>query len=472
MFNRLLGALRGRGAAREQAPAPASPAPTSTASTIPPSGTLPLEAWRARVERGEAMAVCTELLDLVNRHPGNADLLALYGWALLEVSAIEEARGALEAALRVQPNHAEALNTLGAIAAETDDPKQATGWFADALDANPGDLAAQYNLAQALFLDGQYGRGFDLLRARHRLLFGKDNPLAPMPMWQGESLEGKQVFVWCDWGGLGDHLQFIRYLPELARHARPARILLGSSPAFEHLFSRMDGVFGWVGHGHAPMADLHCPLLDLPHHFGTGVNNIPAAIPYLAADPHEAAQWAQHLTAYGVSTDTLRVGLAWKSTGPDDEAPIYKRMRRTKSVPPQLLAPLAASGARFVGLQPGTPAYESAATGLTMFDCAGVLRDFSVTAAILANLDLVISADTSLAHLAGAMGKPVLLLLRRESGLFWLHDREDSPWYPTMRILRQRQSGDWAPVIEEAAHWLEIAAREGAQAIIPARAGA
>jgi tetratricopeptide (TPR) repeat protein len=467
MFNRLLGALRRRGTAqaRPAPPAAARTAPSNPASTA--SGVLHLDAWRARVERGEAMAVCTELLDLVNRDPGNADLLALYGWALLEVAAIEEARGALEAALRLQPDHAEALNTLGAIAAETEDPAQAIGWFADALDANPGDLAAQYNLAQALFLDGQYGRGFDLLRARHRLLWGKENPLAPMPMWQGEPLDGKQVFVWCDWGGLGDHLQFIRYLPLLAQRARPARIVLGSSPAFERLFGRIDGLFGWISYPNAPMADLHCPLLDLPHYFGTEVDNVPAAVPYLHADPAQAREWKELLVRQGLPQDALRVGLAWKSTGPDDEAPIYKRMRRTKSVPAPMLAPLAGSGACFVGLQPGAPGYEVAATGLTMFDCGGVLHDFSVTAALIANLDLVVSADTSLAHLAGAMGKPVLLLLRRESGLFWLHEREDSPWYPTMRILRQPQSGNWTPVIEQAAHWLEVAARQGAQAVIP-----
>ena len=117
--------------------------------------------------------------------------------------------------------------------------------------------------------------------------------------------------------------------------------------------------------------------------------------------------------------------------------------------------------------QVGADAGEAQATGLAPLDLTAELRDFDATAALIANLDLVVSADTSVAHLAAALGKPVLLLMRRESGLFWLHDREDSPWYPTMRILRQADSGDWVPIIAAAAQWLRRAAAEGAGTIIP-----
>lgn len=477
MFSRLFDALRGRGV-RAQAPAvssaasPVSSPASSSASSSSSRPDLPLDRLRAQLEQGEAVAACTELHALANRHPDDPDVLSLYGWALFDVSAIEQARPVLAAALSLRPDHPEALNTMGAMAAELDDPLDAVGWFEDALDAAPGNPAAQYNLSQVLFLAGQYRRGFDLLRARRPLFFGRSNPLDPLPMWQGESLEGKHVFVWCDWGGLGDHLQFIRYIPLLAQRAKPARISLGSSEAFEQLFQRVEGAAGWVRPGHPPYADLHCPLLDLPYHFSTDLDNVPAHTPYLSADAGEAAQWGSQLEAAGLGRDQLRVGLAWKSTGPDHEAPIYKRMRLSKSLPEPLLAALNAAKARFVSVQVGASGYETAATGLRLFDCSGGLRSFSDTAAVIENLDLVISADTSVAHLAAAMGKPVLLLLRKESGMFWLHGRNDSPWYPNMRILRQGTSGDWAPVIGQAAHWLDVAAREGARAIIPAGPGA
>ena len=461
MLNRLFSALRGRGARVLPAPS-AAPAPDPA---------IPLDALRERLEQGDSIAVCGELHTLANRHPGNADVLALYGWALFEVSAINDAREALAAALRLRPDHLDALNTMGAMAAELEHPADAIGWFEDVLDAAPDDAATKYNLGQVLFLDGQYKRGFELLRFRHDMLYRSDNPLAPLPVWQGEDMAGKHLFVWCDWGGLGDHLQFVRYVPLLRERARPARLTLGCAPGFGNLFSRIEGVDAWVPTGQSPVADMHCPLLNLPRLFGTDLDSVPATIPYLRADAALAAEWAQRLAKAGLPEGTLRAGLVWKSTGPGHEALIYQRMRRTKSIPPYLLGILADSNASFISLQVGVSPQESMATNLKLYDCSGAISSFDDTAAIIANLDVVVSADTSVAHLAGAMGKPVLLLLRRESGMFWLHDRADSPWYPDMRILRQQSSGEWRAVLEEAAHWLRVAARDGAQAIAPGAHG-
>ena len=383
----------------------------------------------------------------------------------------------LGAALHLRPDHPEALNTLGAMAAGSADPEEAIAWFEDALEAAPGNLAAQYNLAQVLFLVGDYARGFDLLRARQMLLFGRANQLDPMPAWRGENLAGKHLFVWCDWGGLGDHLQFIRYVALLRERARPARLTLGVGRELAALFAAIPCVDAVSEPGHAPRADVHSPLLDLPHLFGTGIDSVPASMPYLAAISAQVAPWGERLQVAGLPERgpspgqtrdrDLRVGLAWKSTGSANEVQVYQQMRRSKSVPPPLLAPLRLPGVHFVSLQIGADAAECAATGLNPIDCTAEITDFAATAAVIAQLDLVISADTSVAHLAGAMGKPVLLLLRRESGMFWLQEREDSPWYPTMRILRQEQSGDWAPVIAQAARWLERAAAEGVQVVMP-----
>ena len=457
MLNRFFDALRGRGAK------PLAPPPPVVASV------LPLDQLRGRLLRGDTASACAELHELANLHPTDPDVLALYGWALFDLSVTDQARRVLATALHLRPDHPEALNTMGAMAADLADPADAIGWFEDALETAPDDLAARYNLGQVLFLAGQYRRGFDLLRARHQLLFGRANQMDPLPMWQGEALDGKHIFVWCDWGGLGDHLQFVRYLPLLRKQARPARIIVGAGREFTRLFSRVEGVDAVLEPGHPPVMDLHCPLLDLPYLFGTDLDSVPANTPYLSADPVEAAQWSVQLEQAGLSSETLRVGLAWKSTGSASEALIYQRMRRSKSLPHQMLAALGQSNARFVSLQMGADAYESSNTGLQLFDCSTGIKDFASTAAIIANLDLVISADTSVAHLAGAMGKPVLLLLRRESGMFWLHDREDSPWYPSMRILRQSTSGDWVPVVQAAADWLKVAERDGAAAIAPRR---
>jgi hypothetical protein len=456
MLNRFFDVLRGRRPAAQAAPAPA------------PDAAPPLEHLRELLGRGDTARACLELHDLAIAHPRNADVLALYGWALFDLASYAEARDVLAAALHLRPSHPEALNTMGALATSAAAPREAVAWFEDALHAAPGDLGARYNLAQALFVVGEYRRGFDLLRARHELLFGKPNVLAPLPAWGGEQLAGKHVFVWCDWGGLGDHLQFVRYVALLRERARPARLTLGAGREFGTLFTRIAGVDAVVEYGEVPQADLHCPLLDLPYFFGTDIGTVPAAIPYLEPDPAQVAQWAQELTAGGLPPDGLRVGLAWKSSGSGREVQVYQRMRASKSIPPALLAALRVPGAAFVSLQVGADAAEHAQTGLAPLDRSAEIGDFDATAAIIANLDLVVSADTSVAHLAGAMGKPVLLLLREESGMFWLRGRADSPWYPRMRLLRQQHSGDWAPVLAAARDWVERAAAQGAAAVIPA----
>ena len=459
MLNRLFDALRGRGAA---VPAPA-------VSDTPGSG-VPLDHLREMIAQGRTTEACLQLHELANAHPRDADVLALFGWALFDLASYDQAREALAAALTIAPGHPEALNTMGALAAGAADPEEAIAWFEDALEADPASLPARYNLAQALFVGGRYRRGFDLLRARHELLFGKANLLEPIPAWQGESLAGKHVFVWCDWGGLGDHLQFVRYVTLLRESAKPARLTLGAGREFSTLFARLPGVDAVTLPGQkAPEADVHCPLLDLPYIFGTDLDSVPAAAPYLQADATLTAQWAARLDKSGLPARRLKIGLAWKSAGPPGEVRVYQRMRVSKSIPAKLLAGLAGPDRAFVSLQVGADAGEAAATRLAPIDLAAELRTFDDTAALIANLDLVVSADTSVAHLAAALGKPVLLLLRHESGLFWLHGREDSPWYPSMRILRQAGSGAWEPVVASAVQWLRRAVAEGAQVIIPAK---
>ena len=392
--------------------------------------------------------------------PDDADALALKGWILFDQGASDEARTALARVLQLKPEHVEALNTLGALEADDPDPQRSMHWFRAALKSDSQNLAAQYNLAQKLFFVGDYAEGFRLLRARHQLHFKRDNPLEPLPMWRGENLQGKRVFVWCDWGGLGDHLMFIRFVERLRAQANPASVIIGAQPACTRLFAGMPGIDDVTTPGVMPQADVHCPLLDLPHHLGVTAVSVETDaslfMPYLHADAALAQQWGERIAGLCPPECALRIGLVWgndQRTG----AAAHERARQAKVVPPRALVALGASGARFFSLQPGATPEELAATGLDVINLAAEINDFADTAAIVAALDLVVSADTSVAHLAGAMGKPVLLMLGEAGGMFWPRTGAQTPWYPSMEIVRQ-ESGSWIAPVNQASLMIRRAA--------------
>jgi len=190
-----------------------------------------------------------------------------------------------------------------------------------------------------------------------------------------------------------------------------------------------------------PAFDLHCPLLSLPRIFGTTLANLPSEVPYLHAAAEDAAPWQQRL---GDHSRSVKVGLAWAGSR------VHKN-DRNRSMKLATLAPLwQVPGVRFFSLQKGEPGAEaiSLRQGMEMVDLTQELKDFADTAALTANLDLVIAVDTAVAHLAGAMGKPVWTLLPFVADWRWLREREDSPWYPSMRLFRQPSSGDWDSVVE------------------------
>ena len=251
--------------------------------------------------------------------------------------------------------------------------------------------------------------------------------------------------------GLGDTLQFLRYLPLLAR--RGARVVAVVPPALTRLMRTVPGV-AEVPDGDAPVPrfDFHCSFNGLPRAFETTLETIPCEVPYLAADPALVRQWRERLPA----GDALRVGLCWAGQARPWLAG-FVGLDRRRSTDLATLAPLAAvPGVRFISLQKGPAASDAA--GFDLLDIMDEVRDFADTAAIVANLDLVISVDTSVVHLAGAMGKPVFLLDRYDNCWRWLSGREDSPWYPSLRIFRQQHSGEWAPVIARVATALAAAA--------------
>jgi hypothetical protein len=248
--------------------------------------------------------------------------------------------------------------------------------------------------------------------------------------------------------GYGDTLQFCRYVPLLA--ARGARIALAVPVALQRLLAAQGWGIEMVPAGAAwPHHDWHCPMMSLPRAFGTTLAAVPAASPYLAADPALVATWAARLPG----GPGLRVGLVWAGQA-RPWLPGFSTVDRRRSTSLAQFAPFAAvAGARFISLQAGASASEARnpPPGLALHDPMPEVADFADTAAIIANLDLVVSVDTSVTHLAGALGKPVFLLDRYDNCWRWMSGRDDSPWYPTLRIFRQARIGDWAPVMQQVA---------------------
>jgi hypothetical protein len=263
------------------------------------------------------------------------------------------------------------------------------------------------------------------------------------PMSERADLSGCTVLVVQE-EGLGDTLQFLRYLPMLA--ARGARVAVAVPPELTRLMRTFPGVAD-VPDGDAPVPhhDFHCSFNGLPRAFETTLETIPRDVPYLAADPALASDWARRLPATGA----LRVGLVWAGQA-RPWLPGFVGLDRRRSMSLDTLAPLAAvPGVQFVSLQKGAAAREPRPFALA--DVMDDVRDFSDTASIVANLDLVVSVDTSVVHLAGAMGKPVFLLDRYDNCWRWLSGRQDSPWYPTLCIFRQQRYGEWGLVIDRVA---------------------
>lgn len=285
---------------------------------------------------------------------------------------------------------------------------------------------------------GDYRRGFQKYEARwlrtgmpRRRSFGK-------ALWLGEyPLARKTVLVHAE-QGLGDTIQFARYAPQLARSG--AKVVLEVQPELTALLSRLEGVASVVGRGAAlPPYDVHCPAGSLPLALRTEMSSIPANVPYLAASEGRIAKWREKLG----HLPSPRIAVAW--SGRVDHA-----NDRNRSIPFERFAPLLAAGpGSFVSIQRELRDGDAAALARlpNVTHVGDALADFDDTAAVMALADLVISVDTAVVHLAGAMGRPVWVLLPFQPDWRWLLDREDSPWYPTARLFRQPKPGDWASVI-------------------------
>jgi len=394
---------------------------------------------------GVAAVVLTEmLLSGQLQQAEYATAQNLLGIALCDLGEPASAIAAFRSAVRRAPQAAAAWANLGLALRNEGRFVEALAAYDKALALRPGDSRIRVNRAVALLAAGRMAEAWHDFECRQHLsgapLMAPERLLPALD--PGPDLTGRTVLVIHE-EGFGDTLQFARYLPLLA--ARGARVLAWVPTELARLLSAAPGIASLVPPDAPPPAhDWHCPFSSLPRAFNTTVTAIPAAIPYLKADPALVSAWASRLPH-----DGLRVGLVWAGQA-RPWLPGFNALDRRRSTTLATLAPLGGiPGVRLVTLQKG-PAADQARTappGLVLADPMTDVADFADTAAIIANLDLVISVDTAVVHLAGALGRPVFLLDRYDSCWRWLYGRADSPWYPTLRIFRQTRPGQWAPVI-------------------------
>lgn len=364
----------------------------------------------------------------------------------------EDAAASIRTALELDPGLADAHHDLGNLLLRLKQFDAAEQCYRRALALRPGFPLATFALSQLLLLRGDYAAGLPLYESRTQGASQESDPafratvaqLAGAKRWTGEAADGGRLLLWTE-QGFGDSIMAARYL-RLLKSRTGARLIVYCEPALARLVEAM-GCVDEVMSKEIPIPqgtfDLHCPMMSLPLACGTRLESIPAEVPYLSVPPALARKWTARLAAL----PRPRIGLAWAGGRMYRGEPM-----RTRSVAPQELGPIVGTaGASFVSLQKGEASGLETHAHRNIRDWMHECGDFLETAALIEQLDLVISVDTSVAHLAGALGKPVWMFNRFESEWRWQVDRGDSPWYPTMRIFNQQVSGSWSAPIEQVA---------------------
>lgn len=368
------------------------------------------------------------------------------GNALLQQLLTTDAQACYRRTLELRPDYATGHINLANTFLYQGEREAMMRHYRRGVELDPENAGGQYNLALSCLRAGQFAEGWQ--RHEHRWEFRElHQPRRSFrqPQWKGEDLGGRTILLHAE-QGLGDTLQFIRYLPLVA--ALGGRVVLEVQPRLRRLLTGMDDLAQVLSRGEdLPAFDLHCPLMSLPLAFGTTLETVPATVPYLRPIPGSAdIAWAR----WPRNTSRARVGIAWAGN------PSH-RADHQRSLPLALFAPLARHGQiEFYSLQMGPAVRELEQSPFLIHDAGSQDRDLAETAALISTLDVVLSVDTSLAHLSGALGKRVWILLQHLSDWRWLEKRDDSPWYPTARLFRQHTNGDWASAIAEIDRALEV----------------
>jgi len=374
---------------------------------------------------------------------------------------LEVAMAAGRAAAAALPRSPGPPLALGLASIERGELDEAAQWLLRAITLDPDFAAAHLELGHLLLLRGEFDAGWREAEWRYRVEQGRDTvPRFPTPKWNGMRLPRGRILLIGD-QGYGDTIQFARFIPAVAERCR--EVIVGCSAELSRLIATVPGAARIVTRWEElPPCDVHSTFSSLPGILGVELASVPAETPYLRPEPASLRRWAERLDT-ALPPGKLRVGLVWagRPTHPND---------RRRSVRWQDVAPLAElPNVALVSLQKEVPAIDradfAAAAGVT--DLSAYLSDFVETAGAVEGLDLVVTVDTSVAHLAGALGKAVWVLLPEVPDWRWLLDREDSPWYPTMRLFRQSGSSGWGSVVSRVAAELSAVAGGARERLLP-----
>jgi tetratricopeptide (TPR) repeat protein len=405
----------------------------------------------AHRNRGAVLARLRRLEDAVASYdaalsadPASAQAHNDRAGALNDLGRAADALAAADRAIALDPDLADAHNNRGIALYTHRRLDEALACYEQALAIEPEAAEPHVNRALARLLAGDLAGGFAEYRWRWRVAGAqRERPAVACPDWEGERLAGRRLLVFAE-QGYGDSLQFVRFVPRAAALGACVTLLV-EPPLVRLLGASLPGVEVVGRLPEDAVFDRQAAMLCLPRLLGVTLDTVAADMPYLAADPAAAAAWARRLAAI----PGRKVGLVWAGASRRDN-PSAAAVDARRSLRLAQLAPLAAvPGVQFVSLQVGEPASQAREppSGLPLIDWTAELGDFADTAALVAGLDLVVTVDTAVAHLAGALGRPVWILSRFDGCWRWLQDRDDSPWHPTARLFRQPAPGDWASVI-------------------------
>jgi tetratricopeptide (TPR) repeat protein len=394
------------------------------------------EALLASGRVGQAVSTLAKAVELAGDH---ATILYNYANALMQDGKYELAKTMFHRALEKKGDYPEALSNLGNAMLAQGQIEEALGVYDRAIEMHPDFALAHWNRSFALFVTGDWDQAWREYEWRWKVeSFNLKRPTRG-EQWDGGDLRGRRILLYTE-QGFGDAIQFFRFARVVAD--RGGEVIVQAPGELVRLFRQGTGMEIVAAEEGLPEFDVHYPLLSLPLLLGTRLETIPARAAYLFADPDLVKQWREKIPA---DPGVLKVGLVWRGRAMPDAQ---------RSIPSELLEKLGSvENVWFMNLQVG---HSAAAPPFAIADFRDEMKDFAETAAAMANLDLVLTIDSAAAHLAGALGVRTWTMLKFVPDWRWLRDREDSPFYPTMRLFRQSSPGDWTGVIERVAEEMKL----------------